>query len=108
MSVRLKWPLEVTADGTLAVLEQDSPAEIAQCLRAIAKTSPGARTDFPEMGLPDPAFAELPLDADGLAEVLERHEVRAEVLAYTAPDVVDEVLEEIRLDWSPAIDGPNT
>jgi phage baseplate assembly protein W len=100
MPDRLAWPLRVV-DGRLATVEQDSPEDIQQCLKAILLTRIGERPDLPEMGCAELVFGEQPLELDAIREVLARHEPRAAVLATTHPDLLDAAIAEIRLEWEP-------
>lgn len=96
---RLAWPLSVAADGRLATVEQDSGEDIELCARAILLHRVGERSDVPEMGVPDLAFSEQPVDVDGVLEVLERHEPRITVLATQAPDALEQLVADVRLEW---------
>jgi len=51
----LALPLRVI-DGHLATVEQDSEADILQCVRVVLLTPRGARDELPEFGVPDQAF----------------------------------------------------
>lgn len=100
MPERLAWPLHLdAATGRLAVVEQDSDADISQCLKAIASTTPGDRADVSDMGVEDPTFGEQLLDLDGIRETFARHEPRVTVLASTQPDALDQTLADIGITW---------
>lgn len=99
---RLAWPLRLDPlTGSLAVVEQDSDEDIAQCVKAIALTRPGDRADLPDLGITDPTFGEQPLDLDAIRETYDRHEPRAAVLATTNPDALDSALADIGISWDP-------
>lgn len=51
MAETLRLPIEVTADGALRTLTQDTPAEIGQSVRTLLATTTGQRTAIPEYGL---------------------------------------------------------
>jgi phage baseplate assembly protein W len=74
-------PFEVSAGAPLEV-EQDTAAEISQCVRAILHTPEGSMLDDPEFGIPDETFAELGTapDASLYLSTVERFEPRAELL----------------------------
>lgn len=69
-------PIVVTPAGQLAVLEQDSPVEIAQSVKLLLSTEPGERLAVPEYGYPSPIGAGI--DLDDIADVIEEWEPRAD------------------------------
>lgn len=56
MARTLTLPLKVAADGQMASITQDHPAEIAQSLALLLATRVGERRVNPDYGLPDPTF----------------------------------------------------
>lgn len=52
----LTSPLRLGADGTLAVVEQDSITEIGQCVGVLLGTVAGSRVELPGYGIPDVTF----------------------------------------------------
>lgn len=72
----LALPLQVTATGVLATLEQDSPTEVAQSVALLLATRPGDRRSVPDYGYPDPIGDGV--DPDELAEVVGEWEDRAD------------------------------
>lgn len=52
----LAYPLRVGADGSLAVVEQDSAADVSQCVAALLGTVTGTRIELPVYGVPDLTF----------------------------------------------------
>ncbi len=83
MSRHLVLPLRLGPDGGLATVAEDSVEEVAQSVAVILRTRPGERLAEPELGLADPAFADLPVEA--LLGAVERWEPRADA----------EVLEQV-------------
>jgi phage baseplate assembly protein W len=63
-------PLRLDAAGRLAVLEQDSADEIAQCVAVVMATPEGSRIEVPEFGVPRYEFR-TPNAADIIAAVTE-------------------------------------
>lgn len=55
---QFKLPLEVTAAGDFAAVEQDTPAELAQRVAVLCATPPGSVEGEPAFGLADQAFRE--------------------------------------------------
>ena len=56
MPQHLALPIAVTGSGRLAVVEQDSEADLAQSVALLLETRPGERRAEPEYGTPDPLF----------------------------------------------------
>lgn len=104
MISRLAWPLKLASNGQLATVEQDSDEDIRQCISAIVRHRVGDRVDVPEMGVPDFTHGEQPLEIDGVAAVIDRHEPRASVLVSSSPNLIESILAEvvdINIDWAP-------
>lgn len=95
---RLRWPLQVSG-GSLAVVEQDSEADINQCVVALLRTRLGERADDPSIGWVYPTHSELPLPLDELVTAVARHEPRITVTAQAAADVVDRALTQVTASW---------
>lgn len=76
MPLRLSLPLRVAADGALAAVEQDSPAEVAQSVALLLATRPGERRSVPDYGTDDPTFTGL--DVDEIHAAIEQWEDRAD------------------------------
>jgi phage baseplate assembly protein W len=64
------------AFGEFLVNNQDSYAEIADCVEIIVGTQIGQRPALPDFGIFDPTFT-YPVDADGIASAIEYWEERA-------------------------------
>jgi hypothetical protein len=83
----IAWPLRLTDDGTLAVVEQDTIEDVRQCVRVLRRTPLGARPLAPLVGVPDPTFS-AGVDPEDLEERLEDEdtgEPRAEVTVTATP-----------------------
>jgi hypothetical protein len=52
----MAWPFRMTANNTIAYVEQDTVEEVEQCVGFIFSTRPGTLVDDPKLGLPDPIF----------------------------------------------------
>ena len=86
MAERLAWPLRIASDGRFATVAQDSPADIEQCLTAIANSTPGVRWDALGMGIEALEFHERPLDTSQIAAALATYEPRVTLeLIQTTP-----------------------
>lgn len=98
---RLAWPLAVGPTGALATVEQDSPADVAQCAALVLATTPGDRLAVPELGMADPTFTGAD-QADVLA-ALGRWEPRAAADVTVADvDGAGLVTVTVTLDGRPA------
>lgn len=97
MIERLAWPLTVAANGRMAVVEQDSPEDIVQCIGRVLSHRPGDRTDLPDMGVADPVFLENPADL-AVGALLDRYEPRAAV--STSIDMA-ETIANVTVNWEP-------
>lgn len=78
MPQQLKWPLELSADGTQFIeVEQDSFAEIQGCGGMVAQCLPGELPWDAEYGAPSPLASTDPaLAAAELEAAVTRHEPR--------------------------------
>lgn len=76
---KLQVPFAIS--GTKAkVVEQDSAAEIEQCLFALFGTEVGSRVEEPDYGIVDPTLAERGVDPEALRAAADNWEPRAEEL----------------------------
>jgi phage baseplate assembly protein W len=76
---KLALPLALNAAGAFNTLQQDTPEEVAQCVRVLAMTRPGDRIMVPALGLPDPTFS--PIDPATFIQACAQYEPRAIVRA---------------------------
>jgi phage baseplate assembly protein W len=77
----LRIPLAF-ANGKFAVVEQDSPEEIRQCISTVLKTRIGSRIESPNFGVPDELFELLPPNpsAESYIAAIEEWEPRSRVV----------------------------
>lgn len=95
----LAIPFEVGADGTVATVEQDSPAEVVQSVANLVGTRPGTRLMVPEYGVEDPNF--LGLDQNALAHAVASWEPRAQVNVAVTPGNLTQIVVEVKTEVSP-------
>lgn len=86
--------------GRVAVNEQHSSDDVADCVEAILRTRPGDRDERPDFGVDDPTFDQLPLDLDGIVGRVAAQEPRAQLLAEERPDLFDEAVTRARITVS--------
>jgi phage baseplate assembly protein W len=77
MSVHLKIPLTIGADGTFLTVPEDSTAEILQNVTVILRTRTGERLATPDLGTPNPVFQGF--DAASAIELISAADPRATV-----------------------------
>lgn len=76
-------------------VEQDSRAEIEQCVYVILSYRQGQRLDLPEFGIDDLAFTEGGIDLDRLHEEVAVWEPRARLLTLQE---IAELIARVRID----------
>lgn len=102
MPAHLAWPLRLDGSNSFAVLEQDSPAELAQSVQIVLLSTPGERPDEPDFGLDEPAFSHV--DAGAIIAAITRWEPRADpdiVIGQVAAGLV-KVRVDVKLDGNAA------
>ena len=83
------------ANPQVAVSEQDSLDEIADCVYAILVCPIGFRVELPTFGIADPTFAMPAPDLVELREAIETWEERAGVLLDEQPDTFDALIARV-------------
>lgn len=81
--------------SSFAVVEQDSSADVANCVEAIVRTPNGFRDDTPDFGMDDITFANQPLNLERLTAQIESQEPRASVALEQHPSLVDELVTKL-------------
>lgn len=74
------FPFRFNPDGSVAVNEQDSLADVKACVAVILSYHVGDRPELPEFGIPDPTFSET-VDLGPILAAVERWEPRAQAAA---------------------------
>lgn len=93
---KLRVPLEMGATG-LRTVEQDSLADVAQCVYAVMATDRGSRLEEPDFGITDPTFEQNGLDEGEALLQIGTWEPRADVtIAQDIVDLADSVTVEVR------------
>lgn len=104
MAERIAIPMRVQ-NGRLAVVEQDSDEDVAQCLLGIARTRPGQRRDQPDMGVDPLEFHERPVDRSQMLDTLRRHEPRRTVDVIESTPVLADAVSAAIADLEVTFDG---
>lgn len=90
-------PFRWDSTGHVAVVEQDSVDDVANCVEAVVRTRVGERDEHPNFGSPERLFGELPVTTEELRAAIERWEPRAGLLIEAAPDRLDDLLTRVRI-----------
>lgn len=92
------WDLPIRfANGGIVCVEQDRPAEIANCVAVAAATRQGARVESPDSGIPSYLMQAGDIDPDGLRAALTESEPRASVIAHHIQSVGDMRAQHVRV-----------
>jgi hypothetical protein len=99
MSVRAPhWDLPIRLEGgRIAMVEQDSPTEIANCVEVAARTPLGTRLEDPEFGVPSVVMQADEVDVDTLRAAVTNSEPRAAVIAERIKNPTDLRAQHVRL-----------
>lgn len=82
--------------GATVCVEQDTLDDIAGCIEAVLRTSPGQRIESPEFGSPELTFNQRPLNLDDVVNRVELWEPRARILLSEDATELDPALARIR------------
>jgi hypothetical protein len=85
----LGWPFRVGGynQSEIAFVEQDSPAEVAECVAMTFSVERGSLVDAPKLGLVDPSFRTGGVSLATLLSVAQRWEPRA-ILTFTHDQII--------------------
>jgi hypothetical protein len=87
------FPFVMTAGGA-SVTEQDTDAELLDCVEVILSVPLGFREDLPDFGLSDPVFG-VGMDTQDIIDTVTRWEPRADVLVSARPDALDSLIQHV-------------
>lgn len=94
-------PFRFLANGTTAVVEQDSYPDVANCVEVIVRTPYGFRNDSPEFGIPDSLlFNNQPVLTAEFEEIIANQEPRAVLVFTEQPDLVDSLIDRVKIQVS--------
>lgn len=95
-------PLRLAGDS-LAVVEQDTADEIADCVLVVLLCPRDFRAELPEFGIDDPTFAQTAPDAEAIAVAVADWEPRAHAAVTSEPEAFDALAAhvEVRLGMPP-------
>jgi phage baseplate assembly protein W len=78
-------PFRFGPDGHPAEVEQDTVADIVNCVEAVLRTAPGDRVERPDFGSDPLVPDQQPLDLGGVVAQVEQFETRARMAAEQDP-----------------------
>lgn len=90
----LAFPLRFV-NGQAVVNEQDSLADVTDCVRAILTYPQGSRIELPGFGIPDQTFSKGMPDTDVILESVRQWEPRAEVAAEANDSQMSQLVANI-------------
>lgn len=82
-------------NGLVAVVEQDSIADVKNCVEAAVRTELGTRPWVPTFGITDPTFQEQPVDLAVMAREITQSESRAILNMTQSPLPTDNLVDTI-------------
>lgn len=88
-----------------AVVEQDSPEDVMNCVEAIVRTTIGDRAELPGFGIEDMAFLVQPLPLTFMLEAISTYEPRAIALADQEPDYINNLTAKVTLQVAQVEEG---
>lgn len=75
--------------SSFAVVDQDTPEDVTNCVEAIVRTPLGFRDDSPDFGLEDLTFNNQPFNVERLVSLIENQEPRLPVTIEQNPNLYD-------------------
>lgn len=82
--------------GTAPVVaEQDSLADVVNCVTAIVLTQTGERLEVPSFGIDQPVFAQQPVDLSSILNQIAALEPRADIVMSQNPEIIDALIADI-------------
>jgi phage baseplate assembly protein W len=90
-------PFRFTSSGGVALVEQNTFDDIANCVEVIVRTPLGFRDDAPEFGFPDLALLQQPIITKDLVDLVQAQEPRSVVLISERPDFFDNLIDRVTI-----------
>lgn len=85
----MQWPFRMAGvnQSEIAMVEQDSPEEVAECVAMVFSVEQGSLVDEPRLGLPDPSFRVGGVSESTLIATAQRWEPQA-LLHFSRDQIV--------------------
>lgn len=90
-------PFRLTPGGSVALTEQDSVDEIADCVAAILSYPLGSRPELPDFGVAEQAFIQGGPDLDEIRAAIDAYEPRAAVELELTDETLAEFVASVRI-----------
>lgn len=89
-------------NGSVAVVDQDTEDDIANCVEAILRTPYGYRTQdgIVDFGNHDPLFEIQPVDIELIKSTIESQEPRSHILTDEETDRLDALISHVMVEVS--------
>lgn len=91
-------PFSFNGAGVANVVEQDSVEEVAACVYNVVVCIEGQRIDEPDFGIPDPMFANAPVDITAIEDAIAQWEPRADLSLSEHGDAINAALRTVQID----------
>lgn len=100
------WPFAVAQSGQIAMVEQDSDAEIGMAMAITLSWPLGSRDLDPEFGIEEEAFLDGGVNIDEIRLALEHGEPRALPDITTDDSLLSEFAQAVQVAWTAATVEP--
>jgi phage baseplate assembly protein W len=90
------FPLQL-AGSDFAVREQDSTAEVVDCVSVLLLTPVGSRIAVPQYGVPETVDTQQPVVHHDLVAAIRQWEPRATVLFTESPDLLNQLIARVQV-----------
>lgn len=91
------FPFQLNGDA-FAVVEQDTPQEVQQCVEILLLTPVDSRLVLPDYGTPETLYTQLPVNVPAILAKLNNWEPRAAVALSQTLDTINEMVTYLRVN----------
>lgn len=96
----LKWPLELGPKGSLVTVEQDTNADVANCINVILNYPQGSRLDLPKFGLPGQIGLPGGPNLNDIRQAVLAFEPRADVNVHLTDSIIRAGISRVEVDYA--------
>lgn len=82
------FPFRFAADKHGRVVQQDTEADVTNCVHAALRTTKGFRFYVPSFGITDPTFQNAPVDLVTIEQEIAENEPRARMVLDQTVDII--------------------
>lgn len=83
-----------------AEVQQDTIEDVTNCVEVCVRTHVGRRKELPHFGIGDLTFRDQPIRMSDVLQSISSNEPRAIVLIDQHPEVLDELIADVRMQTS--------